>query len=208
MESKNGRIRIDAEELMDERWILLKERFVRNTDDPSDTHLYFVSNPMDQTPWRVFIGGPVPRPAGPPAEFTEILGERPIGDLGLINDWDLSLAQWLGPLRPSGRATEIAQAELNFAAYGLGAGRWFALRRANLDGKGDTAYKVAFPSAAHREVFATWPQKMYTIEAKLAITWPQFAVVIYQAALRQAGVTVENPAPFFDPSGLIPPAGH
>lgn len=208
MEIRNHKIRIDSEELADPRWIFLKERFVRNADDQTDTHLYFTSNPMDREPWRVFHGVPVIKPAGPPAEFLRIFGQRPIGDLGRINDWELVLGAWLGSLYPLAESGQLAQAQLNFAAYGMGKPAWFALRRANLDQKGDTAYKVAFPEAAHTEIFKSgWPPMYYT-DARFAIEWPQFAVAQYQSLLLQAGIEVENLVPVLNPQGRIDPAGH
>mgnify|MGYP001579326681 CR=1 FL=1 len=200
MEIRNNRIRITTEEAFDPRWVLMGNRFVRNAEDLADPFLYFVANPAEQQPWRVFLGTSMPRPIGPPAEFLEIFGLRPIGDLGLINDWELVLGAWQGPKQPPDAGPgALAEAQLLFAAYGLGRPRFFALARPREaeDRLGEMAYKVAFPDAEHREVFSSWWPKMFATEARLAIFYTQYAIADYQTALRGDGVSIE-------PERLVP----
>jgi len=160
---------------------------------------YFASSPFTQPPLAGYFGF-APRPTlGPPADFLEVYGTRPVSESD-VTTWLQQLGLWAGKGLPDGITVEQAAiATAVFAAYGLG--RLVPFRLTN------GASLVALPDADSRAA-NTGENLLGRVIYDAGLIYgggrsAQYVIGAYQGSLRDQGVAVENLVPW-----LVGGGGH
>lgn len=209
MESKNGRLRVTAEEAAtDPRLVLLgAARFGQPT--PPDGFMYLLT-PFDLKPWETFKGGPwVKPPEVLPEGFEAIYGKRPEGPAGtnelrgLIQFWEQQLGLWRDNKPPDSVTPErAAEASLLCQTHGMG-GKLLPYRLTN------GAEFVCFPEAKLAGRRAELPL-YFELPALLVYEYTEQGIAMYQMMAAQEGneIPTDQLVDFANPARRIPSAGH
>ena len=210
MESKNGRLRVTAEEAMtDSRVVSLgSARFGQPT--PPDGFLYlFPMGGFDLKPWETFNGGPfVKPPVVLPDGFEAIYGKRPEGPAGttalrgLQQFWEQQLGLWRDNKVPDSVTPELAaEVSLLCQAHGMG-GTLLPYRLTN------GAEFVCFPDAKLAGRRAELPL-YFELPALLVYHYAQQGIALYQLLAKNEGneIPADQLVEFASP-GRFRPAGH